>query len=257
MSWAVYLLVFMLGAAVGSFLNVLIERSIKGEGWVKGRSRCDHCGRTLPWYEMVPLVSFLLLRGRASCCKAKLSRQHVLVESMTGLLFVWWMALSSAFFLLVTEPGRTLQPLFWLVTGVLLVLIAVTDWYYGVIPTIYVAAGVVLVGLYRLALIASGSYQAVDLWRSGLVAAGLALFYYFLRVLTRGKGMGEGDVLLAVYLGLLLSYPRVVYATMFAFVSGAVVGVGLMVLKKKTRKDTIAFGPFMILGALAALILKI
>lgn len=249
-------MIFMLGTAVGSFLNVLISRTATGEAWVKGRSRCDHCQRVLSWYELVPIVSYIVLRGRTKCCGKKLSYQHPLVESLVGLLFLWWAALSSGFFLLVTEPGRTVQPLFWLVTGVILFAIAIADLYYGVIPLPFLLTGIGIAVLYRIVLITSGTYQAIDLWRSILSALGLAGFYLFLRIITRGKGMGEGDVWLALYLGLILAWPRVYQATMIAFIMGAVVGVGLIVLKLKTRKDTVPFGPFMILGALVSLLVR-
>lgn len=251
MAW--YLLIFFLGAAVGSFLNVLVSRTVEGEAWVSGRSRCDHCRKELLWYEMVPLLSYLVMRGRSSCCGKRLSYQHPLVEGLVGLLFVWWVALSSAFFLLVTEPGRTVQPLFWLVTGVILVAIAIADLYYGVIPLPFVLLGAGLAVVYRVILIFGGAYQLPDLGKSLLSAISLSGFYGLLRVVTRGRGMGEGDVWLALYLGLLLSWPRVWIGTMAAFITGAIVGVGLIVFKIKSRKETIPFGPFMVLGALIGL----
>jgi len=249
MMWLWYGLVFFLGAAVGSFVNVLVSRSVDGEDWVRGRSRCDYCGRELSFWEMVPVVSYLVLRGRSRCCRQELSLQYLVIEVLGGTLFVWWMYLSSTVFVLVTEPGRSIQPMFWLVTAVILLSIALADFVYGVIPLPFWWVGITLTAVYRLVLVGSGSYQALDLGRSILGSIGLSLFYYLLRVLTRKKGMGVGDVYLAGYVGLLLGYPRLLWATLIAFVSGAIVGLLLIMGGKKTRKDTLPFGPFMILGA--------
>lgn len=253
MTWLWYLLIFFLGASVGSFLNVLINRTAMGEPWVGGRSKCDHCGKELAWIDMVPVISYLVYRGRSRCCQQRLSYQHPVVETMVGLLFVWWTALSSVFFLLVTEPGRSVQPLFWLVTGIILLAISITDLYYGVIPLPFVLLGMGMTAVYRLILITTGSYQMSDLGRSIVTALGLAGFYFFLRAITRGKGMGDGDVWLALYMGLLLSWPRALYGTAAAFALGALIGIVLILTRVKSRKDTIPFGPFMVLGALVGL----
>lgn len=249
-----YLLIFFLGAAVGSFLNVLVNRTVEGGNWVNSRSKCDHCKKTLKWYDMIPVLSYLWYRGRARCCKKNLSYQHPLVESLVGLLFVWWALLSTAVFELVSAPGATVQPLFWLLTGIVLMAILVADLFYGVIPLPFVVLGTLMVIVYRVILVASGEYQLVDLGKAvaaGLVAAG---FYLFLHVATRGKGMGEGDIWLALYLGILVGYPRMLPATLLAFVVGAVVASLLMLAKVKTLKQTVPFGPFMIVGAGASLL---
>ena len=249
-----YVLIFFLGASVGSFLNVLVTRTVRGEGWVKGRSRCDHCKKTLASYDMIPVLSYLLYRGKSRCCHKPLSYQHLVVESLTGLLFVWWAALSSAFFLLVTQPGQTAQPVFWLITGILFLAIAVSDQYYGVIPLPFVWIGVILTLGYRLILIMTGTYMPMDLVWSVVAAGVLSGFYLLLRGITRGAGMGEGDVWLAIYLGLVMGWTRILTGTMVAFVGGSIVGIVLIMFKLKTRKETIPFGPFMVLGAIASLI---
>jgi leader peptidase (prepilin peptidase)/N-methyltransferase len=167
---------------------------------------------------------------------------------------VWWAALSSAFFLLVTQPGQTAQPVFWLITGILFLAIAVSDQYYGVIPLPFVWIGVILTLGYRLILIMTGTYMPMDLVWSVVAAGVLSGFYLLLRVITRGAGMGEGDVWLAIYLGLVMGWTRILTGTMVAFVGGSIVGIVLIMFKLKTRKETIPFGPFMVLGAIASLI---
>lgn len=249
-----YILIFFLGAAIGSFLNVMISRSLEGEAWVKGRSRCDHCGKVLAWYDMIPLLSYLAYRGRSRCCRKSLSMQHPIVEALTGTLFVWWLAVGTLFFNLVAEPLSTLQPLFWLLIGLLLTGILVTDLFYGMIPTLFVGAGLVLVILYRVALGWAGVYNWQDLAMAVLAALLSAGFFGLLRILTRGKGMGEGDVILALLLGLLLGWPRMVVGILASFVLGAAVAVVLVALGQKKMGSTVPFGPFMVAGIIVALI---
>lgn len=248
MGYLWYLLIFMLGAAVGSFVNVLVERSMKGKSWVSGRSKCDYCGRILSWHELVPILSYLWQRGRSHCCKKKLGWHHVVVEGMFGLLFVWWLVLSSAIFLLVSKWGGGLQPVFWLVSWIILLIIAIVDARWGVIPLLYLLFGILLVVIYRVILMVTGEYMLADFGISILVGILGSGFYQFLRLITKGKGMGEGDVYLAFYLGLLSGWPRMMVATLSGFVIGALIASLMMIFGKKTMKATIAFGPFMIMG---------
>ena len=243
----------MLGASVGSFLNVLISRSIAGKDWVKGRSVCDHCGRNLSWFDTIPVFAYLFYRGRSRCCHKPLSIQHPVVEILTGMLFVWWLAVGSLFFRLVTHPLSTLQPLFWLLIGLVLVGIFITDLFYYVIPTYFVAAGITLVMIYRITLGVAGVYQWHDLWLSIASAIGAWAFFWFLRYITKERGMGDGDVILAFFLGLLLGWPKTPIGLLLSFVIGAAVSLLLVVGRRKKMHSTVPFGPFMIVGTVIAL----
>lgn len=110
--WLTSMLVFCVGAAVGSFLNVLIYRTIRGRDWVKGRSRCEHCRKHIPWYENIPLLSYLILRGRCSGCKKPIDIIHPAIELLTGVLFVWWYMAGYLFFTLTSAPLQIIQPVF-------------------------------------------------------------------------------------------------------------------------------------------------
>ena len=249
-----YLLVFWVGASVGSFLNVLIMRTIQGRDWVRGRSVCDHCGKELHWYEMVPLLSYACYRGRSRCCGRPLSIQHPVVETLVGLLFVWWLTIGSLFFRLVAEPLSTLQPLFWLLLGLILISILVSDLFYGLIPSPFVGAGVVLVLLYRLILAFSGVYQWSDYLFSLGAAAGAWAFFWFLRYVTKEKGMGDGDVILAFLMGLVLGWPKIMIGVLASFVTGSIISLGLVLSGSRKLRSTVPFGPFMIIGIAVALL---
>lgn len=233
---------------------MLISRTIEGENWVKGRSRCDHCKKALPWFDNIPLLSFMVLGGRSRCCKRKLSLQYPVVEAMTGLLFVWWLLVGRFFFQLVESPLSVVQPGYWLIVGFILVGVFFADLFYGVIPDLFVWIGLAASFFYRLVLTTYGVMRIEDFVGS-MVSAVLAwLFFYLLYIVTKRKGMGYGDVKFAAVLGLVLGWPRVFVGILSSFVLGAIVGVTLILMGKKRFGQTVPFGPFMVLGMVVALV---
>jgi len=173
---------------------------------------------------------------------------------MFGVLFVWWALVGVAFFHLISHPFGYIQPLFWLVTGILMGIVFVSDSFYGLIPTNVVYIGGALVVGYRLILINAGSYEPKDLFLSVVSGIGACLFLYLLRIMTKGRGMGEGDPYLALWIGLLLGWPRVLVSLWVAFVVGALVSVVLVIFKKKNLGGTVPFGPFLITGVVITLL---
>lgn len=249
-----FILTFFLGSAVGSFVNVLIDRTMLGQDWVKGHSHCDHCRQTLAWYDMIPVVSFLLYRGKSRCCGTALPYRHLAVEILAGVLFLWWLGVGFVFFRLVVAPLSVIQPLFWLVSGVVLLILALADLFYGVVLLPIVWIGSTAVILYRVTLWYFGAYQGVDFLHSLLVATGFFGFFWALHKLTKGKGMAEGDMYVALYMGVLLGWPRGMVALVASFILGALVGICLIVTGIRGRKETVPFVPFMVAGMILALI---
>lgn len=250
----VVLFVGLIGLAVGSFVNVVIYRTLHGDSPTRGRSYCDHCKKLLRWYDNIPLFSFVMLKGKSRCCRKPISWQYPIVELMTALLFLWWYGMGFAFFKLTQAPAVYVQPLFWLVVGLLLLIIVVTDLRTYLIPD-FAVFGLVGLGLiYRVYLTAIDVMQSTDLLLAVAAGLGLALAFAFIILLTRGKGMGWGDVKLAVAMGILLGWPRIAVAVMAAFVLGAAVGVGLIAVGKKRFGQVIPFGPFLVLGMVIGLV---
>jgi prepilin signal peptidase PulO-like enzyme (type II secretory pathway) len=254
MIWLLVLFIFFIGAVVGSFVNVVIERTIAGEDWVKTRSRCDGCKKAIAWYDNIPLISFLLLSGKCRRCKRSISIQHPVVEGLTGLLFVWWYVMGFAFFQLTQEPLTVIQPLFWLAVGVLLLIVVIVDAKYMIIPDYAVVGLGLLALLYRVYLTYVGVMRLEDLWTAIISGVGAAAFFFFLWAGTKGRGMGFGDVKYALVMGWLVGWPRIMVGVLLAFIAGAVVGVLLLVLGRKKMKQAIPFGPFLVLGTVLALI---
>ena len=248
------LLVFVFGLVVGSFLNVVIYRSVKGESPFAGRSACDNCGKKIDWRHNIPLLSFFWVRGRCQNCHKKISWQYPVVEFMVGLLFIWWVLIGRSFFLLAAHPFDYWQPAFWLMVGVVLLAVVVFDLVYGIIPdglNIFLFAWALI---YRLALSYFGLMRPVDLGLALISGGALALFFAALYYGTRGKGFGFGDVKLAPALGLLLGWPKTLVGAMSAFFIGAVVAVTLLLMRRKRFGQTIPFGPFLVLGTVVALL---
>jgi len=213
------ILIFLLGLCVGSFLNVLADRLPRGESVLWGRSHCDYCKKTLRWYELIPVISYIAQRGRCLRCHKPLSLQYLLVEIITGLGFVF------------LYPNMLNMIIF----SALLVLF-ISDFKYQILPDsmILVASLAALVHPHFVAAAASFG------------------FLYLLWAVTRGRGMGFGDVKFALFMGLFLGYPQIIVAYYIAFLTGAVAGVILILAGKKGWKSKIAFGPFLIAGTVIA-----
>ena len=245
---------FVMGLVWGSFLNVVIYRIAHGESPIKGRSVCPNCKKTISWKYNIPLLSFLYLKGRCVNCHKKISWQYPIVEMGTGVLFIWWFVIGRSFFLLADQPWSFIQPLFWLVIGMLFVTIFMADLLFGIIPDSVNLAIFCLSLTYRLSLVATGNMQFNDFLRA--IAAGviLTLFFGFLWWITKGRGFGLGDVKLAPALGLLLGWPKTLIAVFSAFVLGSLIGVMLLVVGKKRFGQTLPFGPFLVIGSVVALL---
>ena len=251
---AVILFVFIFGLVWGSFLNVVIYRTTQGTSPLSGRSVCPKCKKMISWKHNIPLISFFLLQGRCANCKTKISWQYPVVEFMTGIMFVWWFLVGRSFFLLFGEPWSVLQPVFWLVVGMLLLVIFIADLKFGLIPDQVSLPLFVLALGYRLGLVTSQQMQSSDLVNAVISGLVLMLFFYSLWYFTKGRGFGFGDVKLAPSLGLLLGWPKTLVGVFIGFLLGAVVAVVLLILGRKRFGQTIPLGPFLVLGTVAALL---
>jgi len=273
-------LLFVLGLAVGSFLNVLIDRIPQGQSPFKGRSYCDKCKKTLKWYDMIPVLSFLILKGKCRYCRTHISFYYPLVEFITGVMFVIVFAyvyglrstdyglsfsiLNSPFGL--AQGGQFSTFLYYLFILPSFIVIFFTDLKYGIIPDKIVYPSVVIFTIYHLSILPSASLRAgnfpfglaqggqFSIFNYLLSGIGAFIFFLVLFLITKGKGMGFGDVKLAFLLGLFLGFPKILAALYLAFLTGALIGSILIIWRKKKLKGgTIPFGPFLIIGTVLSL----
>ena len=220
-----YLFIFILGLAVGSFLNCVIYRLETGGSFLRGRSFCPHCKHLLGWPDLIPVLSFLILKGRCRYCHKKISFQYPLVEIATGLLFLLIFNFQFSIFNYLIAP--------------FLVIIFVYDLKHFIIPdeVIYPA----------IAIAAICNFSA---WPSAL---GAAAFFGAIVLISRGKWMGVGDIKLGFLMGLILGWPNILVALFLAFLIGAIIGVGVIISGKKTLKSEVPFGPFLVTGTIISL----
>ena len=226
------------GLVVGSFLNVLIFRADELKSVLNTRSRCPHCQKTIKWYDLIPIISYILLKGKCRACKKDISIQYPLVEGSTALIF---MAIYLAY-------GLSWQTFFYLVIFSLLIVIFVYDLKTQYILDIFSWPVLILClafGWYFATLSASQVILGI-VTGAGVLAV--------LVVVSKEKWMGVGDIIIGAAIGALLGYPRSVVFLFSSFVLGSIFGLILIGMKKKGIKDAVPFAPFMISAAFIALI---
>lgn len=230
-------LFFVLGLIVGSFLNVCIYRLPLGESVAWPGSRCTSCGRALSWFENIPVLSWLALRGRCRTCRASVSWVYPVVELATGVLFV------------VTYLVHGLTPMLWvrLVFGCAMIVLFAIDYVHQILPNVITIPGIVLGFL--------SSFFLPPGWTSsltGLLVGGLFPFLVaegYMRL--RGKeGMGMGDLKMFAMVGAFLGWPMVWITLIFSSTLGIVIGGTLLLVSKRGLGTRIPFGTFIAVAAL-------
>ena len=232
------------GLAVGSFLNVVIYRVPRGESVVSPPSKCPSCGNLIRPRHNVPVLGWLVLRGRCHDCQAPISKRYPLVEAATGVLFaaLTWRLLA------LDLPWALPAYLYLAAAGIALSMIDIDV---KRLPDAIVLPSYAVVAV-LLTVAAAGAGDWWPLGRAAIGAAALFAFYFGL-AFAYPAGMGFGDVKLAGVLGALmgyLSWSALIVSTFGAFLLGAIVGVALIVTSRGGRKTAIPFGPFMIAAAL-------
>lgn len=235
-----YILLSISGLIWGSFLGAIVWRIDDLKSLLTSRSQCDHCDAELQWYDLIPLISYGLLRGKCRKCRKSISILHPLIEIITAVVFclVYWrwgisyeaLLLALIFSTAIITLGydaihmQIIDQVIWV--GIILTLIL--DW-----------------------LVSRGQYMdAIKTYGYGALAGiGLPLL---LVVPSKARWMGEGDILLGLLIGLLVGFPSILVALIVALLLGSIFGLLQIALKHRTIKDPVAFGPFMIIGGMVA-----
>ncbi len=226
-------LLFLYGIIIGSFLNVCIYRIPNRENIVTTRSHCMRCGYQLKWYDLVPIFSWIFLRGRCRQCKEKISVQYPIIEAINGILFVLTFLFCG---------WELLSVLYCLLASALLV-ISVIDWRTYQIP-FGINVFILVLGLCSLPL--SSGAVATHLIGFCAVSGFLLLIY----LLTKGKGIGGGDIKLMATAGLLLGWKLIILAFFFGCLYGSV--IHLIRMKVSKTGHVLAMGPYLSAGILTA-----
>lgn len=245
-----YIFIFFIGLFFGSFLNVLADRLSKGKTML-GRSICDSCKHTLAWNDLIPIVSYVILGGKCRYCKASFSIQYPLAEIFTGVIFVltWYLSTER---LVISADVFGLHIIHVAMAAALIVML-LSDIRYQIIPDemqivlfMLGVSKIVYMNLFLRGASMLGVSQdlGMQMVYGAVVMSPLLLVF----LITRGRGMGFGDVKLAFVMGLILGLLSGFLALYVGFVVGGLVGGVLLLTKKGKRKTKIAFGPFLILG---------
>jgi len=230
-----YIVIFLYGIVIGSFLNVVIYRAPKKENMVTTRSHCMSCGYQLAWYDLIPLFSWLALGGKCRKCKAKISVQYPLIEGLNGVLYL----------VVFARYGVSIDSLLYCLLFSALLALSVIDFRTYEIPVgfnIFILA----LGLVRV-------LTDIRNWSTYVIGlAAVSIVLYVLYIVSKGAAIGGGDVKLMAATGLLLGWK----ANVFAFLLGCILGSVIHVIRMKVSKEghVLAMGPYLSMGvAIAAL----
>jgi len=243
--------IFLLGLIVGSFLNCLIWRLHKKESML-GRSYCPKCRHKIAWYDNIPLLSFLLLKGKCRHCQKKISIQYPLVELITGVLFV------MAFVINIHYPLSELYPLsiihypllklytfnfilstikLWFVISVMIIIFIYDLRWYLILDIVTLPACLIVLLL--------NYFLGFSLWNlliSGIIGSSFFLFQF---IISRGKWIGGGDIRLGLLMGFIFGWPQVILAIFLGYFIGSIVGVRLIIAGKKQLGSQVPLGIFL------------
>ncbi len=234
---------FIFGACIGSFLNVCISRIPASESIIHPGSRCPACRHPIRFYDNIPVISYLWLRGKCRNCGQSISPRYPLVEILTGTMAA----------LLLVYFGPTVNAVVYFLLVCALIIIIYIDLDHQIIPDIISLPGI-LIGFLASFILDELTYidSIIGMFLGGGMLFAIACGYY---LITRKEGMGGGDIKLLAMIGAFLGWKGVFFTIFIASVTGTLAGVLLMLFAEKSLKFAIPFGPFLSIGAIAYLFL--
>lgn len=245
---------FFLGSIVGSFLNATALRVHNNESFVKGRSHCPSCNHTLLLFDLVPIFSFIFLKGKCRYCKEKFSYQYLVMEVLTGVIFLLYFNFLGFSFVLFPTLLHIFNIFYDLLLISAFIYIALFDFLYFEISSKLVYILSFIVFMYLLIFTILGYYSIGNLLDHIFFAFITAFFFFIIIIITKGNGMGGGDMKLSFLMGLILGYPAILFVLFLSFILGSIVGIILLVFKVKKLKSHIPFAPFLSLSMIMYII---
>jgi leader peptidase (prepilin peptidase)/N-methyltransferase len=231
-------LVFVLGLIVGSFSNVCIYRIPRNESVIYPASHCPKCRTKIKPVDNIPLLSYILLKGRCRNCGSKISIQYPVVEFLTGLIYL----------IIYLTYGLSIQSLVYIILSSALIIIAFIDLQEQIIPDVISLPGIV-VGLILSFIVPYISF--INSALGALVGGGIILIIAGVgSIIFKKEAMGGGDVKLTAMIGAFLGWRYTIISLFLGFFLGALTGIILIMTKIKKREDAIPFGPFIVLGSI-------
>ena len=240
--------IFIFGLFVGSFLNVVIYRLHRGEKFIRGRSKCLFCGHKLYLKDLVPLFSYLLLKGRCRYCQQPFSKQYFLVEFITGIVFslIFLHLFPQQSFLNFDSLVMFQMMAWWIIASFLIIIFIYDAKYYLILDKVSIPA-VFSAFIFNLIL---GS-NILNLLFAGFIAGGFFLLQYSL---SKGKWVGGGDIRLGFLMGIILGWPQVLTALFISYILGSIICIILLIARQKQWSDKIPFGTFLSLATIVTML---
>jgi leader peptidase (prepilin peptidase) / N-methyltransferase len=238
--WVVFAAIF--GSTIGSFLNVCIYRLPRRQSIVWPRSACPHCRRELAWYENLPIVSYIWLRGRCRTCRGAISIRYPIIEALTAAMFAgaaWYYGPSM---LLVSR----------LVFGCALIVLFAIDLEHHLLPNAITLPGIIAGFLFSFVTDPGWTASLVGIVFGGGLLYAIAEAYYRIR---HEEGLGMGDVKMLAMIGAFIGWQLTLLTLMTASLAGSVIGLGLLATGRGSMKYALPFGTFLALGAAFAAVL--
>jgi len=235
-------LIFVLGLIVGSFSNVCIYRIPRNESIIYPASHCPKCRSKIKPVDNIPLLSYILLKGRCHNCKSKISIQYPIVELLTGLIYL----------IIYLIYGLSIQSLIYIILSSALIIIAFIDLNEQIVPDIISLPGIIIgfiLSFFVPYILFINSALGVVVGGGIILIIGLAGSVIF-----KKEAMGGGDVKLAAMIGAFLGWRYIIISLFLGFFLGALAGIILILSKIKSREDVLPFGPFIVLGSLITLL---
>jgi len=230
-------LIFILGLIVGSFSNVCIYRIPRNESIIYPASHCPKCRSKIKPFDNIPLLSYILLKGRCCNCKSKISLQYPIVEFLTGLTYL-------TIYLIY---GLSIQSLIYIILSSALIIIAFIDLNEQIVPDVISLPGI------AIGFIISFFVPYISFINSalGILAGGGIILVIAMggSAIFKKEAMGGGDVKLAAMIGAFLGWKYIIISLFLGFFTGALAGIFLIMAKIKKKEDAVPFGPFIILGS--------
>lgn len=238
-----FVVVFVFGAVIGSFLNVCIFRLPESNSIVKPSSQCPHCHHSIRFYDNIPLISYFILRGKCRDCGEKISWRYPLVEFITAVLAL----------LLFARFHLTSDFLVFFFFSAVLIVVTFIDLDHQIIPDVLTLPGIPVFFLLAVFIVKVPWTDAViGLLIGGGTLLAIAFGYEFI---TKREGMGGGDVKLLAMIGGFLGWKSLVFILLFSSLLGAIIGIAVMLIQKRDMKYAVPFGPFLSTAAVAYLFL--
>ena len=231
-----FIFIFILGTIIGSFLNVCIYRIPRGESIAYPSSHCPKCSTPLQWYDLVPILSYILQRGKCRYCRETISLQYPMVEFLNGILY----------FILYYKFGLTMDFVFYAIIFSILIVISFIDLHHQIIPDSLNILILIIAIIYKtLQFTLYG--VSLNLIKSLLGLIIPSIVFLLIIIISKG-GMGGGDMKLIGVLGFILGLKKIALTMFLSFIFGAIISIFLLLFKIKGRKDPIPFGPFISLA---------